>query len=118
MFDTFKPKGCLQNVDPAKRDSLRKIARKLDSRDISYVKQAHEKFFCDKDLLYRFRSCAEFNEDGFAVQNGELFESSTGKLLHHTGASVKQDILGIEEIISTITDKDVSEYALFYCSGR
>lgn len=118
MFDTFKPKGCLQNVDPAKRDSLRKIARKLDSRDISYVKQAHEKFFCDKDLLYRFRSCAEFNEDGFAVQNGELFESSTGKFLHHTGASVKPDILGIEEIISPITDKDVSEYALFYCSGR
>ena len=118
MFDTFKPKGCLQNVDPAKRDSLRKIARKLDSKDISYVKQAHEKFFCDKDLLYRFRSCAEFNEDGFAVQNGELFESSTGKFLHHTGASVKPDILGIEEIISPITDKDVSEYALFSCSGR
>ena len=117
MYETFKPNGCLQDVDLEKRKRLRKIAHTLDSRNISYVNQEHEKFFCNEELLYLFKSCAEFNEDGFAVQNGNLFETNSGKFLHCTGASVKPDILGIEDTIAPITKNDISEYELF-SNGR
>lgn len=52
MYETFKPNGCLQDVDLEKRKRLRKIAHTLDSRNISYVNQEHEKFFCNEELLY------------------------------------------------------------------
>ena len=117
MYETFKPNGCLQDVDLEKRKRLRKIAHTLDSRNISYVNQEHEKFFCNEELLYLFKSCAEFNEDGFAVQDGNLFETNSGKFLHCTGASVKPDILGIEDTIAPITKNDISEYELF-SNGR
>lgn len=111
MYDAFKPKGSLQDIDLKQQNRLAKISEELTNIYTSYPAEIRNAFFCcDPNILSHFNSCATFNDYGFATRKGTLYVTAKGSFIHRYGAVITLNVIGEKYECEPLTETQLSFY--------